>query len=99
MAFAQLTWRESLRDIEASLSANASKLYAMGFRSPVRHSTLADANETIDWPIRANVAAVLIRKARKRYAEGGSVQRSLRARCQCHRVPAMPASGIKLCIP
>ena len=42
MAFAQLTWRESLRDIEASLSANASKLYAMGFRSAVKRSTLAD---------------------------------------------------------
>ena len=45
MAFAQLTWRESLRDIEASLSANSSKLYAMGFRSAIRRSTLADANE------------------------------------------------------
>lgn len=44
MAFAQLTWRESLRDIEASLSANAGKLYAMGFRSAVKPSTLADAN-------------------------------------------------------
>jgi len=45
MAFAQLTWRESLRDIDASLSANAIKLYAMGFRAAVRCSTLADANE------------------------------------------------------
>ncbi len=43
MAFAQLTWRESLRDVEASLSANATKLYAMGFRAAVRRSTLADA--------------------------------------------------------
>ena len=51
MAFAQLTWRESLRDIEASLSANASKLYAMGFRSAVKRSTLADANELRDWRI------------------------------------------------
>jgi hypothetical protein len=50
VAFAQLTWRESLlRDIEASLAANASKLYAMGFRSPVKHSTLADANESRNW--------------------------------------------------
>jgi hypothetical protein len=47
MAFAQLIWRESLRDIEASLSANANKLYAMGFRSAVKRSTLADANESI----------------------------------------------------
>jgi Domain of unknown function (DUF4372)/Transposase DDE domain len=68
MAFAQLTWRESLRDIEASLSANASKLYAMGFRSAVKRSTLADANESRDWRIWSNLAAVLIRRARKLYA-------------------------------
>jgi len=64
MAFAQLMWLESLRDIEASLSANASKLYAMGFRSAVRRSTLADANESRDWRIRSNLAALLIRRAR-----------------------------------
>ena len=68
MAFAQLTWRESLRDIEASLSANGAKLYAMGFRSPLKRSTLADANELRDWRIWANLAAVLIRRARKLYA-------------------------------
>ncbi|MBN9404704.1 MAG: IS4 family transposase [Burkholderiales bacterium] len=68
MAFAQLTWRESLRDIEASLSANATKLYAMGFRSAVKRSTLADANERRDWRIWADLAAVLIRRARKLYA-------------------------------
>jgi len=48
MAFAQLTWRESLRDIEVSLSANTTKLYAMGFRSAVKRSTLAYANESRD---------------------------------------------------
>jgi len=69
MAFAQLTWRESLRDIEVSLSANVTKLYAMGFRSAVRRATLADANETRDWRIWADLAAVLIRKARKLYAQ------------------------------
>jgi hypothetical protein len=68
MAFAQLTWRESLRDIEASLSANASKLYAMGFRSPVKRSTLADANESRDWRIWSDLAVLLIRRARKLYA-------------------------------
>ena len=68
MAFAQLTWRESLRDIEASLSANATKLYAMGFRSAVRRSTLADANESRDWRIWSNLAALLIRRARRLYA-------------------------------
>jgi hypothetical protein len=68
MAFAQLTWRESLRDIEASLSANAGKLYAMGFRSAVKRSTLADANESRDWRIWSDLAALLIRRARKLYA-------------------------------
>jgi len=68
MAFAQLTWRESLRDIEVSLSANSTKLYAMGFRSAVKRSTLADANESRDWRIWSDLAAVLIRRARKLYA-------------------------------
>ena len=53
MAFAQLTYRESLRDIETCLSVHASKLYHMGFRQPVRRSTLADANERRDWRIHA----------------------------------------------
>ena len=69
MAFAQLTWRESLRDIEVSLSANATKLYAMGFRSAVKRSTLADANESRDWRIWADLAALLIRRARKLYVD------------------------------
>ena len=51
LAFAQLTYRESLRDIEVCLSAQAEKLYHMGFRQPVRRSTLADANERRDWRI------------------------------------------------
>jgi hypothetical protein len=68
MAFAQLTWRESLRDIEASLGAHPSKLYGMGFRSAVKRATLADANERRDWRIWADLAAVLIRRARKIYA-------------------------------
>ena len=68
MAFAQLTWRESLRDIEVSLSANAGRLYAMGFGSPVKRSTLADANESRHWRIWADLAALLIGRARKLYA-------------------------------
>jgi hypothetical protein len=68
MAFAQLTSRESLRDVEASLSANSTKLYAMGFRSAVKRSTLADANESRNWLIWSDLAAVLIRRARKLYA-------------------------------
>ena len=68
MAFAQLTYRESLRDIEACLLANQTKMYGMGFRSPVRRSTLADANEGRDWHIWADLAALLIKRARKLYS-------------------------------
>ena len=69
MAFAQLTWRESLRDIEVTLGANASKLYAMGLRHSVHRSTLADANESRDWRIWSDLAALFIRRARKLYAD------------------------------
>ena len=65
MAFAQLTWRESLRDIEVCLSAQSSNLYHMGFRSAVKRSTLADANETRDWRIWAEFAQRLIAQARE----------------------------------
>jgi hypothetical protein len=68
MAFAQLTWRESLRDIESTLGANAGKLYGMGLRHAVRRSTLADANEVRNWRIWSDLAALLIRRARKLYA-------------------------------
>ena len=69
MAFAQLTYRESLRDIETCLSAQAAKLYHMGFREPVRRATLADANEARDWRIYAEFAQRLIAQARRLYAE------------------------------
>ena len=69
MAFAQLTWRESLRDIEVCLAAHSSKLYAMGFRQPVKRSTLADANERRDWHIWADVSALLIQRARMLYCK------------------------------
>lgn len=69
MAFAQLTFRESLRDIEVCLAAQAPKLYHMGFREPIKRSTLADANESRDWRIYADFAQVLIRQARKLYAD------------------------------
>ena len=68
MAFAQLTYRESLRDIEACLRSLGSKLYHMGFRSRVPRSTLADANETHDWRIFADFAQHLIGIARPLYA-------------------------------
>jgi DDE family transposase/uncharacterized protein DUF4372 len=68
MAFAQLTYRESLRDIEACLRSLGGKLYHMGFRGRVARSTLADANEAHDWRIYADFAQVLIRMARPLYA-------------------------------
>ena len=68
LAFAQLTYRESLRDIEACLSAQAAKLYHMGIRTPVRRATLADANEHRDWRIYAEFAQRLITQARTLYA-------------------------------
>src|SRR5512139_243285 len=69
MAFAQLTYRESLRDIVTCLSAQSSKLYHMGISEAVRRSTLADANELRDWRIYAEFAQRLICQARKLYAE------------------------------
>jgi hypothetical protein len=92
MAFAQLTWRESLRDIEASLSANTSKLYAMGFRAPVKRSTLADANELRDWRLWSDLAALLIRRARKLYAS-----ESLGVELD-NTVYALDSSTIDLCL-
>jgi len=68
LAFAQLTFRESLRDIEACLRSVPSKLYHMGFRGKVSRSTLADANEAHDWRIFADFAQVLIHIARPIYA-------------------------------
>src|ERR1700722_17116609 len=67
LAFAQLTYRESLRDIETCLRALAPKLYHAGFRGQVSRSTLADANRTHDWRIFADLAQVLIGRARKLY--------------------------------
>lgn len=69
MAFAQLTYRESLRDIEACLGVQQSKLYHCGFSGLVKRSTLADANEARDWRIYADFAQSLIRIARPLYAD------------------------------
>jgi hypothetical protein len=93
MAFAQLTWRESLRDIEVSLSSNASKLYAMGFRAAVKRSTLADANESRDWRIWSDLAAVLIRRARKLYIGDAVLGVELD-----NTVYALDSSTIDLCL-
>jgi hypothetical protein len=93
MAFAQLTWRESLRDIEATLGANANKLYAMGLRHSVHRSTLADANESRDWRIWSDLAAVLIRRARKLYSDTDLVGLDLK-----NTVYALDATTIDLCL-
>jgi hypothetical protein len=69
MAFAQLTWRESLRDIEACLRAQSTKLYHFGIRGNVARNTLADANATRDWCIYCDFAQSLIGIARRVYAE------------------------------
>jgi len=68
MAFAQLTYRESLRDIEICLRALGTKLYQAGFRSKISRSTMADANQRRDWRIFADFAHILIRRARVLYA-------------------------------
>jgi hypothetical protein len=69
MGFAQMTFRESLADIEICLRSRGQQLYHLGFRSSVAHSTLADANSTRDWRIYAELAQTLIRRARKLYAQ------------------------------
>jgi hypothetical protein len=92
MAFAQLTYRESLRDIEACLSAQASKLYHMGLTQPVARSTLADANERRDWRIYAEFAQRLIVRARALYAaDSFGVELA-------HTVYALDATTIDLCL-
>lgn len=67
MSFAQLTYRESLRDIETCLEALSGKLYHSGIRQPIAKSTLAEANETRDWRIYADYAQILIKEARQLY--------------------------------
>ena len=82
MAFAQFTYRESLRDIEACLGSMSGKLYHMGFRSRVARSTLADANETHDWRIFADFAQHLVGVARPLHLEdpmGVNLEHSLYA--------------------
>ena len=92
MAFAQLTYRESLRDIEACLRAQAGKLYHMGIKGRVSRSTLADANESRDWRIYADFAQPLIAIARRLYA-GESFGVDLK-----DTIYALDASTIDLCL-
>ena len=92
MAFAQLTYRESLRDIEACLQAQKSKLYHMGIRSSVSRNNLAHANKVRDWRIYADLAHILIQTARKMYA-GDNFALELE-----NTVFALDATTIDLCL-
>jgi hypothetical protein len=92
MAFAQLTYRESLRDIEVCLSAQSAKLYHMGFRQEIKRSTLADANESRDWRIHAEFAQRLIAQARKLYV-GDSLDFELE-----NTAYALDSTTIDLCL-
>jgi hypothetical protein len=69
MVFAQLTWRDGLRDIEVCLNSRPAQLYHLGLRGPIHRSTLADANEQRDWRIYADLAQGLLSQARRLYAE------------------------------
>jgi len=92
MAFAQLTYRESLRDIETCLSALQPKVYHAGFRGRVSKSTLSDANRRRDWHIYADFAQVLIRRARVLYAKddfGVAIK---------HAAYALDSTTIDLCL-
>ena len=92
MAFAQLTYRESLRDIEACLRTQGAKLYHLGIRAPVSRSTLAEANESRDWRIYAELAQALMAKARVLYASEPFA-------LDLHdSVYALDASTIELCL-
>ena len=92
MAFAQLMYRESLRDIQACLRVSGRKLYRMGIRGRVSRNTLANANKTRDWRIHADFAQVLIKEARALYADDGfAVEPD-------NTVYALDASTIDLCM-
>ncbi len=92
MVFAQLTYRESLRDIEACLGAVPDRLYHMGIRSAVSRSTLADANEKRDWRIYEAFAQILILEAQRLYA-GDSFGVELK-----EAVYALDSTTISLCL-
>lgn len=92
MAFAQITYRESLRDIEACLRAQHGKLYHMGIRGPVSRNTLANANKVRDWRIYADLALSLIATARKLYSKDAFLQDLNET------VYALDATTIDLCL-
>lgn len=93
MAFGQLAYRESLRDVATCLLSHQSKLYHLGFHSPVLLSTLARANEKRDWRIYRDLAQILIAKARKLYSDEPAIAADLGGACY-----AIDSSSIDLCL-
>ncbi len=96
MAFAQLTYRESLRDIVDCLSAQQSKLYHLGFRSAVTRSTLSYANNTRDWRIYADFAAMLLARAKQLYRDEPFASKLT---MQCMRLIQQPLICVCPCFP
>jgi IS4 transposase len=92
MGFGQLTFRESLRDIEVCLRSRQHQLYHLGFQGPISHNTLADANHYRDWRIYADLAQVLIRRARSLHLD-----EQLAAQLQ-ETVYALDSTTIDLCL-
>lgn len=93
MAFGQLAYRESLRDVVACLTSHDSKRYHLGFRALVTRSTLADANEKRDWRIWRDLAEVLIEKARILYVDEPDIASDFKASCY-----AIDSTSIHVCL-
>ncbi|MCR4329482.1 MAG: IS4 family transposase [Candidatus Roizmanbacteria bacterium] len=93
MAFGQLAYRESLRDIVTCLFSQKSKLYHLGFKKPISRSTLSDANEKRDWNIYWNFAQYLIKEAKTLYANDQSFTLDLENACY-----AVDSTSIELCL-
>jgi len=93
MAFGQLAYRESLRDVVSCLSSHDRKRYHLGFRARVTRSTLADANEKRDWRIYRDLAQVLIEQAQKLYIDEPDIASDIKASCY-----AIDSTSIHLCL-
>lgn len=93
MAFGQLAYRESLRDVVSCLAAHRTKLYHLGFRSPIARSTLAEANEKRDWRIYRDFAELLIKEARRLYVDDPAFTLDLAGSCY-----AIDSTSIEMCL-
>lgn len=93
MTFGQLAYRESLRDVTACLFSHRSKLYHLGFQSPIILSTLSYTNENRDWRIYRDLATILIKKARKLYIDEPGIAKDIKGACY-----AIDSSSIELCL-